>query len=142
MDNKTAKEIQGDFYKALKGSSIDEAITGTIYRAGMRPANSTKEDLVIIYTAGENGRMQTGVLTLHVFVPDITPFADNLYYENAARTAEVERIMQNWYNANRTIQNSDGTHYHITLYNTITTEEDTDINQHFVVMQIQYRIFY
>lgn len=142
MNSKTAKEIQGDFYAALKDSPIAEALSGTVYRAGMRPANSTAEDLIIIYTAGETMRtMQTGVLTIHAFVPDVMPFADNLYYEDAARTATIERLMQDWFNAHRIIHNADGTHYHITLYNTITTEADNDIHQHFVVMQLQYQTF-
>lgn len=134
---KTEKDIQTDFYTLLKGSDLVAMVNGIVYRDGFRPRDSKKEDIVIIYSAGEDdGEIQSGIVTLNIYVPDILPYKNGTMVENAARTAKIERAAQEWYESIRGVMPE----YIFRLYNTIHTTADEDINQHFVVVQVKYRL--
>ena len=134
---KTAKDIQTDFYTLLKDSDLAAMVNGIVYRDGFRPRDSKKEDIVIIYSAGEDdGEIQSGIVTLNIYVPDILPYKNGTMVENAARTAKIERAAQEWYESIRGVMPE----YIFGLYNTIHTTADEDINQHFVVVQVKYRL--
>ena len=134
---KTAKDIQTDFYTLLKDSDLAAMVNGIVYRDGFRPRDSKKEDIVIIYSAGEDdGEIQSGIVTLNIYVPDILPCKNGTMVENAARTAKIERAAQEWYESIRGVMPE----YILRLYNTIHTTADEDINQHFVVVQVKYRL--
>lgn len=68
--NKTASEVIGYLREQLLKTGIDKVINGGIYREGTRPRNREKEDVVLIHTAGLGGQKQTGVITIHLFVPN------------------------------------------------------------------------
>lgn len=68
--NKTASEVIGYLRKELLAANIKKTISGDIYRDGDRPKDSQKEDVVLIHTAGLGGQTQTGVITIHLFVPE------------------------------------------------------------------------
>ena len=134
---KTAKDIQTDFYTLLKDSDLAAMVNGIVYRDGFRPRDSKKEDIVIIYSAGEDdGEIQSGIVTLNIYVPDILPYKNGTMVENAARTAKIERAAQEWYESIRGVMPE----YIFRLYSTIHTTADEDINQHFVVVQVKYRL--
>lgn len=134
---KTAKDIQTDFYTLLKDSDLAAMVNGIVYRDGFRPRDSKKEDIVIIYSAGEDdGEIQSGIVTLNIYVPDILPYKNGTMVENAARTAKIERAAQEWYESIRGVMPE----YIFRLCNTIHTTADEDINQHFVVVQVKYRL--
>ena len=134
---KTAKDIQTDFYTLLKDSDLAAMVNGIVYRDGFRPRDSKKEDIVIIYSAGEDdGEIQSGIVTINIYVPDILPYKNGTMVENAARTAKIERAAQEWYESIRGVMPE----YIFRLYNTIHTTADEDINQHFVVVQVKYRL--
>lgn len=134
---KTAKDIQTDFYTLLKDSDLAAMVNGIVYRDGFRPRDSKKEDIVIIYSAGEDdGEIQSGIVALNIYVPDILPYKNGTMVENAARTAKIERAAQEWYESIRGVMPE----YIFRLYNTIHTTADEDINQHFVVVQVKYRL--
>ena len=134
---KTAKDIQTDFYTLLKDSDLAAMVNGIVYRDGFRPRDSKKEDIVIIYSVGEDdGEIQSGIVTLNIYVPDILPYKNGTMVENAARTAKIERAAQEWYESIRGVMPE----YIFRLYNTIHTTADEDINQHFVVVQVKYRL--
>ena len=134
---KTAKDIQTDFYTLLKDSDLAAMVNGIVYRDGFRPRDSKKEDIVIIYSAGEDdGEIQSGIVTINIYVPDILPYKNGTMVENAARTAKIERAAKEWYESIRGVMPE----YIFRLYNTIHTTADEDINQHFVVVQVKYRL--
>ena len=93
---KTSRQIQGDVYRKLLKSPIAETITGGVYREGLRPRDSPKEDAVVIFTAGVTGDIQSGVVTINIFVPDIDPYDNGVLTEDSARTEEIERAAQRW----------------------------------------------
>lgn len=134
---KTGSEIQGDVYRLLRESGIEDRISGKVYRNGMRPRDSSLEDAVVVFTAGVPGQIETGVVTVDIYIPDITPYVGGAYYEDGERTAEVERIAQDWVDS-LVAGDSD---YLFSLRDTIRTEEDQDIHQHFVVVKLRYEYY-
>jgi hypothetical protein len=134
---KTSKQIQGDIYRLLKDSTLYSMISGDVYRSGYRPRDSKKEDAVVIFTAGLPGEIQSGVVTVHIFVPDIDPYGNGVLVENGARTAEVERLAQNWVDS----LTAEVSCYKFELQATISTEEEEEINQHFIVIMLKYKYF-
>lgn len=68
---KTGFQVETDFYRAVKNTELYRKIKGDVYRDGLRPRDSKKDDIVIRLTALSVGQLQEGVLTILVFVPDI-----------------------------------------------------------------------
>ena len=134
---KTSREIQGDIYKLLQGSSIPSAISGSIYRNGCRPRDSRLEDIIVTFTAGLPEQIQTGVVTINVFVPDIDPEGNGIHLEDIERTETLERLMSEWVESLST--RGSGYKYH--LMQTIHTQEEPEIQQHFIVVRLGYEFF-
>lgn len=134
---KTAKQIQGDILTLLKSSPISSMISGEVYRDGMRPRGSALEDAIVIFTAGLPTQIQTGVITLNIYVPDIDARGDGVLVENGARTAQIEALAQGWVDS----LSGRGNGYLFALQRTITTDYEPTIAQHFVVVKLEYRYF-
>lgn len=134
---KTAKQVQSDIITLLKDSPLAAAVSGKVYRAGLRPRDSRKEDLIVIFTTGVPDQIQTGVVTLTLYVPDIDPFTNGVFVEDMARTDELERACEVWVES-LTARRSN---YRFRLTQTIYTEAEPDIRQHFVVVKLQYELF-
>lgn len=134
---KTAKQVQSDIITLLKDSPLAAAVSGKVYRAGLRPRDSRKEDLIVIFTTGVPDQIQTGVVTLNLYVPDIDPFTNGVFVEDMARTDELERACEVWVES-LTARRSN---YRFRLTQTIYTEAEPDIRQHFVVVKLQYELF-
>ncbi|MCQ2058672.1 MAG: hypothetical protein MJY71_02445 [Bacteroidaceae bacterium] len=131
----TAHEVQGDVIQMLQGSSLAQMLTGKVYRNGYRPRDSRKEDAVVIFTAGLSEQVQTGVVTIHIYVPDIE--LNGVWVENGARTAEIERAAQEWTERLTATRSN----YLFTVQSTISTDEERDTQQHYVVIMLRYRLF-
>lgn len=134
---KTGKQVQGDVYRLLRGSDLCELINGNVYRNGMRPRDSRKEDAVVTFTAGLPDQIQTGVVTVNIYVPDIDPFGNGTWVEDGHRTEEMEKLAQAWADS----LTAEVSCYKFKLQQTIYTEEATEINQHFVVIKLKYEYF-
>lgn len=131
----TASQVQSDVYQMLRQSTLASMISGAVYRAGYRPRDSRAEDAIVIFTAGLTAEVETGVVTIDIYVPDIDPFGNGVLVEDGARTAELEQAAAKWVETLTT----DKSNYKFSLNKTIYTEADTDINQHFVVVALEYR---
>ena len=134
---KTGKQVQGDIYQLLKGSTICSMISGDVYRNGYRPRNSSLEDAVVTFTAGLPDQIQTGVVTVNIYVPDIDPYDNGVFVEDGQRTEELERLAAEWVNSLTAAVSC----YAFKLQQTIYTEEEAEINQHFVVVKLGYKYF-
>lgn len=137
MSTLTAKEIQGDFLAIVKASPLATAISGAIYRDGLRPRDSRLEDITVAFVSGLTNQIQTGVIALCIYVPDIDPFGNGILVEDGARTDALARVAQSWLDGNPAAD----TNYLVTQQATITTLPAADINQHFVSVMLQYRLF-
>ena len=134
--NKTAKQIQGDIYDMLRTSSLSDMISGSVYRAGMRPRDSKLEDAVVIFTTGNPGQIQTGIITINIYVPDIDPYGNGVLTENGQRCEELETAAQKWVDS----LTADKSDYKFSLDQTIHTTEDKEIHQHFVVIRLEFQL--
>lgn len=134
---KTSKQVQGDIYQLLKDSTLYTLISGEVYRQGYRPRDSRLEDAVVIFTTGIPNQIQTGVVTVNIFVPDIDPYDNGVWAEDGERTERVERLAQEWVD-NLTTEVSC---YKFKLQQTIYTEEESEIKQHFVVVKLKYEYY-
>lgn len=134
---KTSKQVQGDIYRLLKDSTLYSMISGEVYRNGYRPRDSRKEDAVVIFTAGLPDEIQTGVVTVHIYVPDIDPYDNGVLVEDGERTEELEALAQRWVDS----LTAEVSCYKFKLQQTICTEEAEDINQHFIVVALKYKYF-
>ena len=134
---KTGKQVQGDIYRLLKDSTLYTMISGEVYRSGNRPRDSRLEDAVVFFTTGIPDQIQTGVVTVNIFVPDIDPYNDGTLIEDGERTEEVERLAQAWVDS----LTAEVSCYKFRLMQTIHTAEEAGINQHFVVVKLAYEYF-
>ena len=134
---KTSKQIQGDIYKLLRDSTLYTFISGEVYRAGQRPRDSREEDAVVIFTTGIPSQIQKGVVTVNIFVPDIDACGDGVLVEDGKRCEEIEVLAQAWFDS----LTAEVSCYKFSLQQTIYTEAEPDINQHFVVVKLAYEYF-
>lgn len=134
---KTGKQIQGDVYRLLRDSTLYTMISGEVYRNGYRPRDSKAEDAVVTFTAGFPTEIQEGVVTVNIFVPDIDPYKNGVLVEDGERTEELERLAQAWVDS----LTAEVSCYKFDLQQTIYTEEESEIGQHFVVVKLRYRYF-
>lgn len=134
---KTGKQVQGDIYQLLKDSTLYTMISGDVYRNGYRPRDSRLEDAVVIFTAGLPDQIQTGVVTVNIYVPDIDPYDNGVFVEDGRRTEELERLAQAWFDS----LTAEVSCYKFKLIQTIYTEEEAEIKQHFIVVKLGYEYF-
>ena len=134
---KTGKQIQGDIYRLLRDSDLAGLISGGVYRNGYRPRDSRLEDAVVTFTGGFANEIQTGVVTVNIYVPD-KDFLDNgVPVEDGQRTEELEIAAKQWVES----LTADRSCYRFKLRQTIYTEEEPSIHQHFVVVKLGYRYY-
>lgn len=134
---KTAKQIQGDVYQLLRNSTLCSMISGDVYRSGLRPRDSKLEDAIVIFTTGLPDQIQTGVVTINIYFPDIDPYNNGVLVENALRGSQLELLAAEWVDSLK----AGVSNYKFELQQTIYTEAEADINQHFVVVKLKYRYF-
>ena len=134
---KTSKQVQGDIYNFLRNSTLSSMISGGVYRKGYRPRDSKLEDAVVIFTAGLPDQIQTGVVTVNIFVPDTDAFENGILVEDGQRTESIEKLADDWVKS----LNASVSCYKFRLQQTIYTDEEQDIKQHFVVVKLAYEYY-
>lgn len=134
---KTASEIVGDIIALIRDSELAASVSGEIYREGSRPRDSKAEDISVIFTTGEMGQMQDGVVTINVFVPQIAPFDDGVFVPDSARLEEIEafgqRMVDSW--------TADRSDYRFTQNGTIRSQHNDERRESFVVIRLAYRYY-
>lgn len=128
---KTAGNIEKDFFNLLRASELKDFFAG-IYYNGTRPFNSQKEDLVITFLTGRNKQIQTGVVILNAYVPDVDN-GNKKYVKNKKRCDEIEFKLNSFIEAN-----SLSDEYKIELDEIIKTLKEDGIDQHFVHCRIKF----
>jgi|GEM_PF-164191 len=134
---KTGKKIQSDVYQLLRDSTLYTIISGEVYRGGFRPRDSRLEDAEVIFTTGLTDQIQSGVVTVNIFVPDIDPWGNGVLVEDSERTEQLEAYAQAWVDS----LTAEVSNYKFELQQTIFTEEEPQIHQHFVVVRLRYEYF-
>ena len=134
---KTGKEIQGDLMDLLRGSGLAAMVSGAVYRNGFRPRDSKLEDIIVTFTAGLSEQIQTGVVTVNIYVPDIDPWKNGVLVEDGARCAEIERAAAEWAES----LSAATSNYRFSMNQTIATYEEPEIKQHFISVKLKYELF-
>lgn len=137
MTRSTSKQIQGDVYRFLRGSTLSAIISGGVYRNGMRPRNSQLEDAVVTFVTGESDEVQSGVVVVNIYVADIDPFDDGVLVEDSERTEELEIAAAEWVESLTCARSN----YKFRLSAAIQTFEETEIFQHFVSVRLRYDLW-
>lgn len=135
----TAKQVQTDVIALLQGSELAASISGKIYRGtaddSYRPRDSKKEDIIVIFTTGTAEQIEEGTVTINIYVPDVSVYGDGTLMEDGSRTLELERLAAQWVDSLQDCK----TDYRFTLQQTIWTEREPSLNQHFVVVKLAYQ---
>ena len=129
---KTASEVINDLFKVIKSSPISKEVAGSVYKAGQRPLNSLKEDIVINFLTGTADQIQTGVVNVNVFVPNIDNSSGNTVC-NTSRCRAIESKMGGWVDG---LEDFDG--YRLSLDEMIRTMPYEDGKQHFVNVRLKF----
>ena len=90
---KTAKQIKATL-PALESSTLYTMIS-VRFNGKVIALYSQLETLCDFPRQGSN-RIQEGVVTCQLFVPDIDPFDNGVLVEDGERTEEMERLAQEW----------------------------------------------
>lgn len=130
---KTSSQIERDFFAYIANSAIGQNIGGSVYRSGMRDWNAKTEDAVVKFLAGEDEQIQTGVVILNIYVPDI--IYSNGSRPNHARIAEIEELINSFFD------DFDSTEYWIKADTTPIVLDDSDIKQHHIYTRIKFQRF-
>lgn len=134
---KTAKQVESDVRKLLQDSTLYTMISGEVYRNGLRPRDSQKEDAVVIFSTGLSNQIQTGVVIVNLYVPDIDPYGNGVLVENGSRVERLEQLAQEWVDS----LTAEVSCYRFRQQQTIYTEAETDISQHVIVIRLSYEYF-
>lgn len=131
---RTSKQVQGDIYQFLQDSALSTMISGEVYRNGMRPRDSQKEDAVVTFVTGTVGDVQSGIVVVNIYVKDVDPWDNGVLVEDSGRTEEIEVAADQWVSS-LTCALSD---YKFRLESAIQTFEESAIHQHFVSVRLRY----
>jgi len=130
---KTGQEVENDVYELFKGGSIASVLTGGVYKFGMRPKDSSLEDAVVKFVTGFDDQIQTGTVVVNIYVPDID-YGNGVLVRDISRCTEIEIAAHKWV---KSLTVSD---YYFSLAQTIYTEEESEIKQHFVTVRIRFKL--
>ena len=133
MATKTEKGIERDFYEFVSKSKLAESVSGKVYRKGMRPPESDKEDIVVKFLSGLDEQVQSGIVVLNVYVPDITIRCMGAKVEDHTRIGELQELVLAF------IEENDSTEYDLSKDGTPKSLEAEDIDQHFIQASIKFR---
>lgn len=133
----TGNEIRTDIYNLIVSSPLADAVNGGVYYDGMRPRDSKKEDIIVIFTTGFTDQIQEGTVTVNIYVPDKQFVQGGVLEENIGRTNTISRAAQNWVDSLKTRH----TEYQFKLRTAIDVGEEPLLEQHFVHIRLGYRLF-
>lgn len=133
---RTGQQIENDVYGLLRESSLSEMISGDVYKFGMRPRDSKAEDAVVKFVTGLPDQIHTGVVVVCIYVPNIAPWENGVLVRNIPRCKELEIASAEWVSKLTAAMSE----YKFKLAQTIYTEEEPDINQHFISIRLNYSL--
>lgn len=129
---KTEKQVERDFYTFIRADALGKGITGEVYRSEMRPANAKTEDLVVKFLAGLDEQIQSGVVIINIYVPDV-PFGNNgRKVEDKARVEALEKLILDF------VDNFSDTDYRIETDGSPKSTPIEGIEQHFIYARIKF----
>ena len=129
---KTEQQIERDFYFFIKDSPLGKAVKGGVYRSDMRPDNAHTEDLVVKFLAGLDEQVQSGVVIVNVYVPDVPYQKTARKVSDKSRIGELQALIQSFVNDNA------NTEYRMQTDVSPTTMAVEGVEQHVVYARIRF----
>lgn len=130
---KTESEIERDFFHLIKGSALGAAVHGSVFRSEMRQPDAATEDIVVKFLSGTDAQIQTGLIILNIYVPDV-PFGSN-----GRTVADKQRIEQLQSLLRDFIEDDADTEYELRANATPRTVEAEGPPQHIICARIDFR---
>lgn len=137
MGNRTGQEIEDAVFGLLKNSSISGKITGDVMLHGIRPRESQVEDAVVRFVAGLPEQIETGIVVVNIFVPDIDAYGNGQFVPDKGRLTELEQYAAAWVEELKKKQTVSG--FQFALADTIHSTEFLEKQEHFVVIRLKYK---
>lgn len=136
---KTSEDIMADFRRLLMGSPLVKAVSGKVYLDGQRPRDSRREDIIVRFTNGEADQVETGTVTVLVFVPDIQPDGDGTTEPDHHRLHLLAAKAQQWRDGLR--GGAAGDYLIHRRQQTIAADRDDQTGQHFISVRVAFSRF-
>lgn len=132
---KTSEDIEADVYRILRDSALKKAIGGQVLRDGRRKKGATTEDAVVKFLSGIDGQEQSGVVLIHIYVPNKAFSDDGELSKDTPRIRELQRVVNN------VIANDfdSNTEYVFEKDGTPQSYPVEGIEQHFINVRLKYR---
>ncbi len=137
MGNRTGQEVEDAVFGLLKDSSISGKITGDVMLHGIRPRESQVEDAVVKFVAGLPEQIETGIVVVNIFVPDIDAYGNGQFVPDKGRLTELEQYAAEWVEELKKKQTVSG--FQFALADTIHSTEFLEKKEHFVVIRLKYK---
>lgn len=137
MGNRTGQEIEDAVFGLLKNSSISGKITGVVMLHGIRPRESQVEDAIVKFVAGLPEQIETGIVVVNIFVPDIDAYGNGQFVPDKGRLTELEQYAAAWVEELKKKQTVSG--FQFALADTIHSTEFLEKQEHFVVIRLKYK---
>lgn len=90
---KTWSDIEQDFYTAVSKTELAHTVSGGVYKYGIRPKSSKKEDVIIKVSALNAKQLQEGTVAVMVYLQPQTKHSDGWIVPDKRRIAEIERLV-------------------------------------------------
>lgn len=141
MATLTELQVTGDIREMLMESELFGQISGEAYigdaETSTRPRDSRKEDAVVVFVTGLADQVQTGVVLVKVYTVDVDPYDNGVLVADYNRLSEIQKLAQQWVDS----LTAERSCYKFSLQQTISTEADADISQHYVAVRLHYEYF-
>ena len=136
--SRTGQQIEDDVYGFVKSSPLASLITGDVYKFGMRPRDSREEDAIVQFVTGSDTTdpLQSGTVVINVYVPDINPYRNGVYVRDIERCTAIEIAANRWVES----LTAAGSNYLFRKAQTVYTEAEPEINQHFVTIRLKFEL--
>lgn len=132
---KTETEIRRDFIALLENSALGKEIRGGVYPSEMRPLESRNEDLIVMFNNGMDEQTQSGIVLLHLYVPDVTHNDNGKLRKVEAKTriGELEKLILQF------IEEPGTAEYALSSETTPRSYPSESIEQHFICAKIKFK---
>lgn len=134
----TDNDVIQDLYLKLVEGGIGNLITGNFYLK-FKPFNSKLEDCVVSFISGRDGQIQTGIVTVNIFVPNVTAYDQGGFgVENYERTEAITKLLNDIVHNDEIMSKG---HFYWEPNTMVSTfkEEKADYHAHFVNVQLLFQ---
>ena len=131
----TAGQIESKVYELLKNSTLKNIIGGDVYLEGTRPNDSKSEDIVISFLTGRDGDIQTGIVVVNAYIPDIDNGVNKgVKTKHTLRCRELEMALKSFADSISIFED-----FKFKTDRTVQTFKEDNIQQHFVNLRLKFK---